>query len=103
LQRRPALPSIDKSAGTRPARHVSYRRPRQGKSRAGGAPKPADDEDYCGLVDDDVDDIRGELVKLRVTVNCHVLSARRGLGLVAAATAVRALSEAVLGGEGAGR
>jgi hypothetical protein len=48
------------------------------------------------VVADDVDHIRGKLVKLRATVKCHVPSARRGLVLVAVAMAERALREAVL-------
>jgi hypothetical protein len=51
--------------------------------RSRGRPRKAGDDEYVGLVADDVDHIRGELVKLRATINCHVPSARRGLVLVA--------------------
>jgi hypothetical protein len=56
-----------------------------------------------GLVADDVDHMRGELVKPRVTINCHVPSARRGLVLVAAAIAALAEGEAGLSDNGGGR
>jgi hypothetical protein len=56
-----------------------------------------------GLVADDVDHMRGELVKPRVTVDCHVPSAQRGLVLVVAAIAGHAQGEAGLSDKGGGR
>jgi hypothetical protein len=55
---------------------------------AGGVREPADGDEYVGLVADDVDHLRGELVKLKATVNCHVPSARQGSVLVAVADLV---------------
>jgi hypothetical protein len=60
------------------------------------------DEEYGGLVADDVDRIQGELVKQTATVNCHVPSARRE---VAHATAMDepAQCAALLSPKGAGQ
>ena len=71
--------------------------------RSRGRPRKAGDDEYVGLVADDVDHIRGELVKLRARVNGHVPSARRGLVLVAVAVSGLALSEAVLSAKATGR
>ena len=62
-----------------------------------------DDDEYVGLVADDVDHLGGELVQLRATVNCHVPAARQGLVLAAVAMGELELGEAVLRAAGAGR
>jgi hypothetical protein len=67
-----------------------------------GVRETAGDDEYVGLVTDDVDDTRGELVKLRATVNGHVPSARRGLALVAVVVAGLVLSKAVLSDKATG-
>jgi hypothetical protein len=66
-------------------------------------PRACDDDEYVGLVADDVDHLGGELVKLRATVNCHVPPARQGLVPAGVAIGEHALSEAVFGVGGAGR
>jgi hypothetical protein len=65
--------------------------------------EPCDDDEYVGLVADDVDHLGGELVKLRATVNCHVPPAWQGLVPAGVAIGEHALSEAVFGVGGAGR
>jgi len=69
----------------------------------GGVRQPADDADYVGLVAADVDHLRGELMKLRATVNCQVPSAQQRLAAVAVAVAELAVSEAVLRAVSSGR
>jgi hypothetical protein len=64
--------------------------------------RASDDDEYVGLVADDVDHLGGELV-LRVTVNCHVPAARQGLVLAAVAMGELELGEAVLRAAGTGR
>jgi len=71
--------------------------------RSRGRLRKAGDDEYVGLVADDVDHIRGELVKLRARVNGLVPSARRELVLVAVAVSGLALSEAVLSAKATGR
>ena len=61
------------------------------------------DEEYVGLVADDVDRIQGKLVKQTATVNCHVPSARRELAAVAAAMDEPAPRAALPSAKGAGR
>jgi hypothetical protein len=56
---------------------------------------------YVGLVADDVDHIRGELVNVTITVHCHVLLARRWSVLVA--VVIAALGEAVVGDTAGGQ
>jgi hypothetical protein len=69
----------------------------------GGSTPDVDDDEYVGLVAEDVDHLWGELVKLRATVNWHVPAARRGLVLAAVATGELERSEAVLRAAGSGR
>jgi hypothetical protein len=69
----------------------------------GGVRQPADDAEYVGPVAADVDNLRGELMKLRATVNCQVPSAQQGLAAVAVAVAELAMSEAVLRAASSGR
>ena len=92
---RRAIAEVDRS----PPRHAPVH-PRLGLA---GVRETAGDDDYVGLVTDDVDDTRGELVKLRATVNGHVPSARRELALVAVVVAGLVLSEAVLSAKATGR
>lgn len=66
-------------------------------------PRAPDDDEYVGLVADDVDHLGGELVQLRATVNCHVPAARQGLVLTAVAIGELELREAVLRTAGTGR
>jgi hypothetical protein len=56
--------------------------------------RASDNDEYDGLVADDVDHLWGELVKPRATVNSHVSPARRVLAAVAIGELE--LSEAVL-------
>jgi hypothetical protein len=60
------------------------------------------DDEYVGLVADDVDHPGGELVQLRATVNCHVPAARQRL-VAAVAIGELELGEAVLRAAGTGR
>jgi hypothetical protein len=66
-------------------------------------PRASDDDEYVGLVADDVDYLGGELVQLRATVNCHVPAARQGLVLTAVAIGELELREAVLRTAGTGQ
>jgi hypothetical protein len=68
-----------------------------------GVRRASDDDEYVGLVADDVDHLGGELVQLRATVNCHVPAARQGLVLTAVAIGELELREAVFRTAGAGR
>jgi hypothetical protein len=68
----------------------------------GRRPRPSDDDEYVGLVADDVDHLGGELVQLRATVNCHVPAARQGLVLTAVTIGELELGEAVLRAAGTG-
>ena len=89
--------------GSHPAqhRHVPTVQSTQREVSHGRRPRAADHDEYAVLVADDVDNIRGELVKPRGTLNGHVPSARRGLVLVAGTEL--GLSEAVLCATGARR
>jgi hypothetical protein len=69
----------------------------------GRRPQPAEGHEYVGQVADDVDHLRGELVKLRATIDRHVPSARQNLMLFAAAVATPALSRAAPAALGSGR
>jgi hypothetical protein len=66
-------------------------------------PRASDDDEYVGLVADDVDHLGGELVQLRATVNCYVPAARQELVLTAVAIGELELREAVLRTAGTGR